>query len=69
MFKNDDIFKDLVSQKLIEEKLKDEYIIIAQPINIINEINEQKRLIKLQHDDPILGGDCGLKRLFNKISA
>ena len=62
------IIKDPASQKLIEEKLKEKYIIIAQPINIINDINEQKRLIKLYHDDPILGGHCGLKRLFNKIN-
>lgn len=42
-------------------------IIISNPTEIINNDDEKIRIIKQMHDDPIDGGHCGQRRLYNKI--
>lgn len=70
IYKNDQIFKYYdftVLKKIVEETFEKVYLILAQPITIVQDPEEKQKLIKLYHNDPILGGHCGRKRLFAKL--
>lgn len=70
IFKDDEIFRHFKFETVIKtatSSLKNTYLVVAQAIIKINNPDEQKKLIKLYHEDPILGGHCGQQRLLAKL--
>lgn len=42
-------------------------LILTNPPRVIHDKNEQKEIVEKLHTHPVLGGHCGIKRLYNKI--
>lgn len=54
-------------QEKCNEVLKCKRVIFVRPLVEINDRNEQLRLIGLYHEDKMLGGHCGMKRLYARL--
>lgn len=70
VFKNDEIFDHFKYDtivKIANTTFTHTFLVIAQPIVKVEEPEERKKIIKLFHNDPILGGHCGTQRLLAKI--
>lgn len=66
LFTDDEIFKLLdLSQfsQICNDSLKNVSILIAKPLQKVENVDEQFSLIEKFHNDPILGGHCGKQRL------
>lgn len=69
---NDELFTKIKLESfktICEQNLKNLKIALVTIPNIITDNNEKQKLLKLYHDDPILGGHCGQKRLYAKLRA
>lgn len=47
--------------------LKNFEIILTEPIETVTEEQDKEKLMRIYHNDPILGGHCGQKKLYAKI--
>lgn len=68
--KDDVIFTICSIQKLKDhgmETLKNLEIILTDPIETVKDKDKKEKLMNVYHNDPILGGHCGRRRLYAKL--
>lgn len=56
-------------KKVGQKTLDNLTIVLSTPQKVITDNSEKIKLIKRFHDDPMLGGHCGQKRLLKKLKA
>ncbi|KAK9722049.1 Integrase zinc binding domain [Popillia japonica] len=72
LFLNDDIFSKCTInefKKMGQEILKYVTIVLCKVPKLITDNNEKQLLLKMFHDDALIGGHCGQKRLLKKLKS
>lgn len=68
--KNDPFFSEYTIQTLKNhgnKLLTTLEIMLVDAIEIINDEEERRKILEIYHNDPIVGGHCGRKRLYAKV--
>ncbi|XP_067622234.1 retrovirus-related Pol polyprotein from transposon 412 isoform X2 [Eurosta solidaginis] len=68
--KNDIFFKEfsITNFKISGNKiLKSLQIILTDSVETVTETEQKQKLMTIYHEDPLLGGHCGTKRLYSKL--
>lgn len=69
----DDIFFTICSLQYLKDHviklLRNIEIILTDPIEQVLERSEKEKLMTIYHDDPLLGGHCGRRKLYAKLRA